>query len=103
MNLAIANPAIAFVLAFASTLFVGATQQGGSPPIRPAAIAAFGAALGYALGRFSYSGAATVEHDAKWVVAVRLVPVGGPVEQRWALPVIAPCLRTQQSSHRGCG
>ena len=58
------NSAIAFVLAFASTFFVGAISRYAGRFFvsdRASRIAAFGVALGFAIGRFSYSGPATVD------------------------------------------
>ena len=56
------NSIAAFVVAFASTLFNGAIARyaaGYFASDRASRIAAFGIALGYAIGRFSHSGPAT--------------------------------------------
>jgi len=56
------NSVAAFVLAFASTLFIGAIARyaaGYFASDRASRIAAFSVALGYAIGRFSHSGPAT--------------------------------------------
>ena len=58
------NSLTAFVLAFASTAFIGMVARYAARYFaseKASRIAAFGVALGYALGRFSYSGAAAVE------------------------------------------
>ena len=58
------NSALAFVLAFAGILVVGALARyiaGSFGTDRASRIAAFGVAVGYALGSFSHSGRATFE------------------------------------------
>lgn len=58
------NSIIAFVLAFASILIIAAVARyaaGYFASDRSSRAAGFGVALGYAAGRYSYSGAATAE------------------------------------------
>jgi hypothetical protein len=60
------NSVVVFVLAFASTLFIGAIARYAASYFasdRASRIAAFGVALGYAIGRFSHSGPATDAAD----------------------------------------
>jgi hypothetical protein len=55
------NLVIPFALAFASTLIIGAIARYGAGFFacdRASRVAAFGVALGYAVGRFSYAGPA---------------------------------------------